>query len=129
MINKRDISRAIRYAIRFGARGLPMYLASRTGRSYQLSLRHWTHPICLRGDPSDAAVFEQVFLWREYELRDDALRESVETVVDLGGHIGMSAISFAIQFPKARIVVVEPDEENFQQLVMNTSGCSRRTCQ
>ncbi len=44
----------------------------------------------------------------------NALLEQQRTplIIDAGGHIGAAAVWFATQFPKARVVSVEPDPDN-----------------
>lgn len=48
-------------------------------------------------------------------------------ILDLGGNIGLSALWFAKQFPKARIFVLEPDAGNVKLLKQNLAGCDRVT--
>ncbi|GLS34424.1 hypothetical protein GCM10010869_00120 [Mesorhizobium tianshanense] len=40
-------------------------------------------------------------------------RDTHKFIVDAGGYIGSSAIFFARRFPESRIIVLEPDVENF----------------
>jgi FkbM family methyltransferase len=41
--------------------------------------------------------------------------------VDAGAHIGMASILFALKYPSARIIAIEPEPANFAALVRNTS--------
>jgi FkbM family methyltransferase len=43
-------------------------------------------------------------------------------VIDGGGNIGTAAVCFATKFPKAHIVSVEPDSENFSLIERNCAG-------
>jgi FkbM family methyltransferase len=41
--------------------------------------------------------------------------------VDAGAHIGMASILFALKYPTARIIAIEPEPSNFAALVRNTA--------
>jgi FkbM family methyltransferase len=96
------------------------------GRAWQLhrsrvpiacSTPHAQHPLWLRPDTSDVAVFRQIFEQREYAPFDDLA--DVQTVVDLGANVGFSAAWFLSRHPRCRLVAVEPDPANFAALVRN----------
>lgn len=53
---------------------------------------------------------------REYEL---PTRSSPATIIDAGANIGLSTIHFAQRFPDAKIIAVEPDDQNFELLCRN----------
>jgi len=74
------------------------------------------HPLYLRPWSSDLYVFEQIFVNREY---DTELTEPM-TMLDAGANIGLASIYFANRFPKARIVAVEPEPNNFRMLMLNS---------
>lgn len=87
--------------------------------------------IALRPGTSDVAVFEQVFLANDYNLR--RLRQysgimaayramSAPLVLDLGANIGLFSLYAAKNFPRAKIVAIEPEAENFALLAGNTAG-------
>jgi FkbM family methyltransferase len=80
--------------------------------------------VYLRVRGSDADVFKQVFVEREYD--SPFLPENVATVVDLGANIGLSAIFFAAKYDEAAIYAVEPDRSNFDLLVRNVAGLGNR---
>lgn len=48
-------------------------------------------------------------------------------IVDVGANIGASAVWFALTFPEAIVVAVEPESENFRLLEMNTAGLAVQT--
>ncbi|CAE8619702.1 unnamed protein product [Polarella glacialis] len=55
-------------------------------------------------------------------LRWDALRHSVEQtgwIIDVGGHVGESAVVFAGAYPQAQILVLEPNPLNYRILLHN----------
>lgn len=73
-------------------------------------LRGMSAPIQLRNGTSDFAVFRQVCLSRQYDL--PAVRDA-EYILDAGANIGMSSLYFLLRNPRARVVAVEPDAENY----------------
>ena len=83
-----------------------------------------TYTIQLRAQTSDVAVFGQIFVGREYDHPD--LPKSVYTIVDLGANIGLATVFFAMKYPQAEILSVEPDPANFSQLLKNTTALGDR---
>jgi FkbM family methyltransferase len=90
--------------------------------------------VLLRRGASDMATFERVCLMNELNLRRLtthwngilALYARIEKplIVDLGANIGLASLYFAKNWPKARIIAVEPDERNFRLLKANIEGMS-----
>ena len=64
-------------------------------------------------------------LRRAKELADfyDQLAQTAKPplIVDAGASIGASALYFAFTYPKAHLVAIEPEQDNFQLLVSNTA--------
>jgi len=96
-------------------------------------------PIYLRKTVSDHSIFWQCIVQRQYDMfrftQSNRLmseyREAVEKgtsplIIDCGGNIGLSALYLATLFPDAKIYVVEPDEDNFEMLKMNTASLGDR---
>ena len=81
-------------------------------------------PIYLRRSTSDIDNFAQIFLHKEY----DFLPESPKTILDLGGYIGLASTYFAHKYPDARIVLVEPDPDNFIIAKLNSRQFSTIEC-
>ena len=73
-------------------------------------------PVVLRTGTSDLPTFCEIFVDGEYHIPFD---RDVHYVLDLGANIGLTAVYLAGRFPKARIVCVEPDAENFKVLLAN----------
>ena len=82
----------------------------------------------------DLPIFWQIMVMREYDLQSFAQTRRVSAkyeailserkkpiIVDCGGHVGLSAIWFATQFPDATVYVVEPDISNFKILQVNSA--------
>lgn len=91
------------------------------------SLRRFYH----RGTRADLGVLNQIFKAQDYTLK--RLRRGAELqivgqvlerplILDAGANIGASVCWFAFNFPRAHIVAIEPDEDNFELLRRNTEG-------
>lgn len=129
-----------KYVSEFGvASGLKLFSAVEAGKPtgaskrLALSLPGYTAPVHLRDTLADRSTFWQCLVQRQYETnhfpqharlmeRYDELLKRGETplVIDCGGNIGLGAIWFAHLFPKARIVSIEPDDNNLEMLRLNT---------
>jgi len=111
-----------RYYLRaVGWRGLICALKARalgTGVVMKLRVRGLEWPLYLRIPSVDIKVYEKVFLEEEY--RFDVV-SAPTTIVDAGAHIGMTSVYFANRYPDARIVAVEPEEQNFELLRRNVA--------
>jgi FkbM family methyltransferase len=91
-------------------------------------------PVKLRPRTSDLAVFAQVFVDNDYNLRRfgryaDICRLFGEIdpgmtplIVDCGANIGLSSLYFAKNWPSAHVVAVEPDPGNFELLRRNVAA-------
>jgi FkbM family methyltransferase len=85
----------------------------------------------LRPDSTDVEIFSQIFLYAHYRTYDMARCAEIAAyydscaeplVLDLGANIGLSALYFAKNWPKATIVGVEPDQGNYALFCQNTAG-------
>jgi FkbM family methyltransferase len=99
------------------------------GRHLGRDVLDWTIPgvgrASLRPGTTDAQVFRQVFVDREYDLarlrrldQAKAIYEAildngrVPLIIDAGANIGVASLWFARQFPRAQIIAVEPEPAN-----------------
>ena len=82
------------------------------------------YEVTLRLNTSDIPTFHQVFGAHEYDSNN--LPASANVIVDLGANIGLAAVFFAIKYPDARILCVEPEAENFAMLLSNTATLGSR---
>ena len=82
-------------------------------------------PFCYRPGTTDLLVLEQVFLDGEYHV-EPIEPESIRYIVDLGSNIGVTAMFWAQRYPDARMVLVEPDPDNFKLLKRNTAAFQDR---
>ena len=105
------------------------------GRNFRLAVKAqgFHRTVTLRRGTSDFLTFEQVFLNNEYNLRRLArwhdilaLYARIERplILDLGANIGLASLYFAKNWPKARIIAVEPDQRNIRLLKANIEGMS-----
>jgi FkbM family methyltransferase len=74
------------------------------------------YPFSMRDNPYDYATFEEVLLDESYNM---ATQFEPEFILDGGANIGLTSCYFASKYPKAKIVSVEPDNENFLLLKKN----------
>jgi FkbM family methyltransferase len=51
-----------------------------------------------------------------------------EYIIDAGANIGTSALYFAKEFPHAKIIAIEPEEQNFEFLLKNTAPYKNIIC-
>jgi FkbM family methyltransferase len=97
------------------------------------------HKMHYRADTSDEHVIWQIFARGDYDLamlrRFTEIRAFVERrhrdglrplIIDAGANIGVSAVFFALTFPTALVVAIEPEAGNFDLLVKNTQGLDVR---
>ncbi len=64
----------------------------------------------------DAYIFGEVFDLHHY---DYDLDPAPRTILDLGGHVGMTSLFFSRRYPEAEIACVEPIPTNFALLLDN----------
>jgi FkbM family methyltransferase len=110
-------------AAHYAVQRVRMQVAPRPGE-LRLYSKHARHPLYARSGTSDIDVYEQVFLWREYQCLD-AVREA-SLVVDCGANVGFSAAYFLSRFPAAQVIAIEPDPGNFAQLELNLAPYGER---
>lgn len=74
----------------------------------------------IRATQSDLFVVQNVLLKEVYAIPRAAWEpSSVQTIVDLGANIGISAAYLSARFPDAQILCVEPVAENVEMLRVN----------
>jgi FkbM family methyltransferase len=62
-------------------------------------------------------VFKQVFEDQEYGILGSSADEV--TIIDGGANVGYTSVFLARRFPNAKIIAVEPDDENYRLLQQN----------
>lgn len=99
----------------------------------------YDQPFFLRDTIADHATFKQCMVMEQYDFRKFPQSERLlrnyraalsrgETplLIDCGGNVGFATRWFARIFPEARIVVVEPNDQNFRMLTLNTEHLGDR---
>lgn len=86
-----------------------------------VSVPGYDRHMVLRRSTSDISVFETVFIDRELE---DHLPTEPKLIIDGGANVGFSTAFYARTFPSARVVAVEPSDENAKMLRRNCAGFS-----
>jgi FkbM family methyltransferase len=86
-----------------------------------LYYRTWVsgHQVWLRKGKTDILVFKKIFIDREYDF---AINGDVSYIIDAGANVGLSSLFFALKYPKAIILAIEPEGSNFELLKKNTHG-------
>jgi FkbM family methyltransferase len=79
---------------------------------------------CVLGDVCEYEVLEEVFV---DEVYGHDLPTRASTIVDLGGHVGLSALYFLARYPRARVLVVEPNPTLQRRLRRNVGQVGRIT--
>jgi FkbM family methyltransferase len=144
----RPAARSLNYVKTFGLIGglastwaVELGLAFRPGDMCKTSLPGDTVPFNLRLTPADVGSFWQIFIKTEYAA-DNFIQKSTLShryseiisagrtpyILDVGANIGATARWFAKKYPKAHIIAVEPDAENFKLLVTNTAHLPQVQC-
>lgn len=78
------------------------------------------HPLYLRSIRADMQSFINTFI--EPYLEQKSYLKDSKFVIDAGANIGYTAILFANWWPEAQIICIEPDKENYELSVKNTSS-------
>ena len=86
------------------------------------------YPVWLRLFSRDLDFFESIFIGRvtddgkcvgEYDI--DFSHSTFESVVDLGANVGLFSLLYAIRYPYAKIIALEPEDHNFALLKKNVA--------
>ncbi len=91
-----------------------------------LRLAGYAQPVWYRPGTSDLFVVRQIFLENEYQPLVERLGQAPATILDLGANVGYSTRYFLEQFPRSRVIAVEPDPHNFELLEKNTAAYADR---
>lgn len=76
----------------------------------------FTKKIVFRKNTSDTDVFRQVFVENEYIL---PIKINPKFIIDGGANVGYASLWFAENFPKAKIIAIEPEKSNYNILKQN----------
>src|SRR5690349_11424561 len=78
----------------------------------------------IRKGSTDFKVFKQVMAFGQYSYTGQKGGLPVETIIDLGANVGLSAVYFKTKYPNAQVIAVEPEKKNYEQMIKNLSGFS-----
>jgi FkbM family methyltransferase len=107
-----------------GSRGVCAVTSFRLcGRPHELAVvpLQSNHQVFLRIDTSDFCAYRDVLTFKSKSYDPGIPSFSPNTIVDAGAHIGMASILFALKYPAAKIIAVEPEPSNFAALIRNTA--------
>jgi len=79
------------------------------GRSLTITLRN----------EGDWAIAHELFLDHQYRYCDQVIRQAVNPIIDVGGHLGFFSLYAALLNPRVPIYAFEPHEGNFGLLKEN----------
>ena len=99
-----------------GLLGVKIILQSWLGKRDLVPVQVSGTVVWMRLNSTDLATLLQIFRNREYEFDVDG---NVDVIIDGGANVGYSAVYFALKYPEARIIAVEPHPENFALLQKN----------
>lgn len=90
-----------------------------------IKLKYIKYPIKLRKGTSDIPTFHKVFGFREYAIKQ--FSPETKIIIDGGANIGLFSIFIKNIFPDAKVIAIEPDLENYNQMVNNLQHYSGMT--
>jgi FkbM family methyltransferase len=103
----------------FGALGVAVFAIHKLSgfpKTLLASPPRLTHPVRLRVETTDIAVFDDVIIKQDYSF---GLPSTATVIVDAGANIGLTSIFYSTRFPHARILAIEPEQSNFEMLQSN----------
>ncbi len=120
-------SRLARYVRRFGIlKGTELYCKPKYAHGeLTLSVPTLPAPLLLRARTSDRLTFQSIFVDDEFAFDLDG---QPKLIVDGGANVGYASIFFSLRYPRATIVAIEPESENFRSLERNTASYPNIRC-
>jgi len=114
---KQFLSELFRFAHRFGViQGLLLFFRLKIVSQKNIRVPGIRYPFSLRKSTSDYETFYSVIVHNQYKF---GYRAIPKVIIDGGANIGLASIEMKNLFPEAKIIAIEPDEENFIQLNEN----------
>ncbi|MBM4229378.1 MAG: FkbM family methyltransferase [Gammaproteobacteria bacterium] len=110
------------YLQRFGLlTGYGLYISTKMRRGIRtIDVPGMTKPIYMRTGTSDRSAFNEVIVKRWYDHPFPGGQPRL--IIDAGANVGYASVRFAALYPKADIVAIEPDFENFELLEKNIAA-------
>jgi FkbM family methyltransferase len=128
-MNKNKLNKKVYAVLRFISRigimkSLIICMAmTSTDAEAEYALKWKGRKVHIRKGSSDFKVFQQVMVFDHYNYNVSS-EPPVETIIDLGANVGLSALFFTTKYPNAKVIAVEPEKHNYEQLVKNVAGFS-----
>lgn len=88
----------------------------------QIRLGNIEPKIQIRDNCGDMFIFHEVLKDKIYRIKSGILNSSPKTIFDFGANIGLTSLVFAAQFPKAKIIAVEPNPDS-AEILKNNVAC------
>lgn len=83
---------------------------------YHLKFNGMKYPVYLRKGTTDRLIFNEIFIYKEYEFDLD---KKPKLMIDIGANIGLTTLLFKNKYPDCKIIAIEPDVDNFKILQKN----------
>lgn len=81
--------------------------------------------IIIRKGTTDFKVFEQIFLFREYDFD---FGKNINLIIDCGANVGYATLFFKARYPDSKIIAIEPEIFNFNVLKRNVADLNNVIC-
>ena len=117
--------------------GIPSLRKPRTDAAGLAEVRTNFGVFYVRPDDTDMEVLRDIFIKRAYELDFNRATSVVRReynamvergrkplILDVGANAGFASRFFALEYPEAAIIAVEPDPENYRVLCENVKSVS-----
>ncbi len=112
----------LKYITRFGFFGGTFLFLKIYYFKFEIINIFYFKKIQLRNNTSDIDVFNQVIVNKEYDFHLD---HKPQFIIDAGANIGLTSLYFSKKYPEAKILAIEPEINNFNILINNTTGISK----
>jgi FkbM family methyltransferase len=120
---KKNIEASFRYVHFYGLlEGTKISMKFLFNAAENVSLSTLKAPVKLRKGTSDAMTFHKVFGYKEYAIKQ--FEENPKVIIDGGSNIGLFSIFMKNLYPDARIIAIEPDDDNFKIMQENFASYS-----
>lgn len=106
--------------------GLKFFAACKLKRFSSLAIPSLPFGVNLRKGTSDLEVCYQIFLDNEYKT--EYIRDP-KVVIDGGANIGLFSVLIKSKYPAAKIICIEPDNDNFKILQSNVGNYNDVYCE
>jgi len=87
----------------------------------ELHLKGLSHSVYLRNKTYDTNIFYQIFIQEDLFLKKE---EGISIIIDCGANIGLATLYFLRAFHTAKIIAIEPENDNYNLLLKNTENYS-----